>query len=102
MSSIYHLLFLQYLLACIHSDGMKQRVWYQVQWEEDYCPTPQQALQPALAQQDLQHDETQMLQLIYKESWIYDVSLIHNGIELKALMLFYCRSDIYIHMVSDG
>lgn len=43
-----------------------------------------------------------MLQLIYKESWIYDVSLIHNGIELKALMLFYCRSDINIHTVSDG
>lgn len=43
-----------------------------------------------------------MLQLIYKESWMYDVSLIHNGIELKALMLFYCRSDIYIHTVPDG
>ena len=43
-----------------------------------------------------------MLQLIYKESWIYDVILIHNGIELKALMLFYCRSDINIHTVSDG
>lgn len=43
-----------------------------------------------------------MLQLIYKQSWIYDVSLIHNGIELKALMLFYCRSDINIHTVSDG
>lgn len=45
---------------------------------------------------------TGMLQLIYKESWIYDVSLIHNGIELKALILFYCRPDINIHTVSDG
>ena len=43
----------------------------------------------------------EMLQLIYKESWIYDVSLIHNGIELNSLMLFYCRSDINIHTVSD-
>lgn len=42
-----------------------------------------------------------VLQLIYSESWIYDVSLIHNGIELKALMLFYCRFDINIHTVSD-
>lgn len=42
------------------------------------------------------------LQLIYKESWIYDASLIHNGIELKALMLFYCGPDINIHTVPDG